>query len=575
MRFLRFFARELVALVVAVFVALAVVGSSRTSVGADGSRVQHAAIRRTADAASGAGVEVDLYVPRLASAELPPLVVLLHAVRKPTRDDVTGASVGDALEREGIAVAVVRFTLADDYLFPQCLVDVAAVVRDLADHSVSYGFDARRPVLLGDGAGASMAAMLGLDPTFGRSSAGGVIAMRGTYDLSDAALEGHPDKDFFSWAFGGDAAERDRASPVNHVRADAPPFLVLSGSEDAPEWSQIARRFAERLERSGARDVERYVVPGRDDRNALALGGRDDELRTLIASFVRHGGPLPLEGPWGVKQIWTRAPLLSSDAFWADEHLVTERPIDDRFRGAVQRVLGGAMYELHPYAGKFYRAIDVGSWLDAHPREVGQGDYLIVTNIRGERTVLTRRDVSRYHPMIVVGLDDERNLYRLITSYQLSRGYSWKPNEGPMPVMARPVGAFLHFPEEPPPHLRTFTYAPYGLMPESFRLVTDDPLQAVRDVSDDVADALYGEQGCLTCHSFRGSGPRSHHVRAADGKEHGAYALPLEEYAPTILYDFLFDQETVASSFGVLPLRLPEGTAEGLYELVSETRDVR
>jgi hypothetical protein len=231
------------------------------------------------------------------------------------------------------------------------------------------------------------------------------------------------------------------------------------------------------------------------------------------------------------------------------------------------------MYELHALAGKEYKAIPLGAYLASRARdgeeELSRGDHLVVTNIRGEQLHLTRADIERHAPVLVIGIDDERNLYRLFTWYRLEREYSWKPGDAPSPpTMIRPAGPFLFFPRGAPEHLRNATLAPYGLTPASFRFVEQDPLAPFRGLNKELREALIGREGCLTCHTLRGTGARSHHVRAIDGKPHGGFALALEDYPSEVLHRFLFEQDTVATSFGVGPLHIEEHTANAIEALV-------
>jgi hypothetical protein len=136
--------------------------------------------------------------------------------------------------------------------------------------------------------------------------------------------------------------------------------------------------------------------------------------------------------------------------------------------------------------------------------------------------------------------------------------------------MIRPLGAFLHFPDDPPA-IPDRSNAPFTLTTKSFHWQEQDPLAAVRDVSPAVLATLTGEQGCLKCHSFRGAGAKAHHLAASDASTFGAFALPFEEYPPAVLKRFLFEQEAVAAGFGVAPLMVPKPAAEELYALVTSS----
>jgi hypothetical protein len=159
----------------------------------------------------------------------------------------------------------------------------------------------------------------------------------------------------------------------------------------------------------------------------------------------------------------------------------------------------------------------------------------------------------------------------------LKRAYSWIKGEEPMPMMIRPLGAFLHF-RTPPAEddlsgLRNATYAPFGLDKSSFHWMDKDPLAPVRSITGGLREAMIGAQGCLKCHAFRGAGARAHHALAESGKPYGAFALPLEEYPTEVLRRFLFEQDKLAQSFGVVPLPVERDVARELFEMVRREKN--
>lgn len=531
----------------------------------------HGLVEKTTDAGA-VGLHVDLYLPASAgAAKPPPLLVFAEGGHWSTPDDkmLLGASVADTMQRQGIAVAWLRFELGPTYSLAAAATDVTALLRDLASRADTHHYDRGRVTLAGHGLGASMAAMIALDPA--QTVVKRVIAMRGTYDFSDAALQGNPDQSLLA-AVAPTAEERVALSPMARARADAPPFLLLGASDDGAEWAARAHAFMRALERAGSQNVQLYMAPNRDPRSIANFAGKGNDVGELVASFVTSGPtPQPIDGPWGAKQRWTSAPPLDNEAFWADDARIVTRPIDARFHEAMALVFQGVTYELHVLPGKEYKAIPLRAYFDARsPDELGRGEHLVITNIRGEQTYLTRADLAQHEPVIVIGVDDERNLYRLFTWYRLKREYSWKPGDAPSPpTMIRPTGPFLFFPGGAPARLRTATLAPYGLTTTSFRFTEKDPLAAARASRPVLREALIGREGCLTCHALRGEGARAHHVRAADGKPHGGFALPLEEYPPDVLHRFLFEQKTVAEGFGVGPLEVSEPVAHAIEDLVA------
>jgi hypothetical protein len=355
------------------------------------------------------------------------------------------------------------------------------------------------------------------------------------------------------------------------VRADAPPFLILSGAQDEEGWARLARSFARALRSAGAREVDCFVVPERDAHSILHWGGKANALGELVFRFVAVGPEeLPIDNPFGVRRRWEARPPLDLSELRKDPGAIRTYPVDEELHRTLMLLFGTMRYELSALPGKTYQAIDLLDYLARRPEsEVGKGDWLVVSNIRGETQYFPRGMLEKMRPVVVVGLDDEDNLYRVSTFYRLKRAYSWIRGEEPMPTMIRPLGAFLHFRTPPPGDLRNETYAPFGLDASSFRWVDTDPLAPVRAMTGGLREAMIGSQGCLKCHRFRGAGARAHHTRADSGEPYGAFALPLEEYPNDVLRRFLFEQDSVARSFGVVPLPVEPKIARQLFDVVS------
>jgi hypothetical protein len=512
-------------------------------------------------------VTVDLYVPQ-AKRRGGPLVVLLqgNAPAEPDDRSIYGAEVGDAMQRNGIEAASIAFD-AESASLRSSVPRLAAVIEELSRDSGGV-------VLVGRGLGAWAAAMLALDRRcfegvgFDPKRILRVVGLRGTYDLDEAALEGHPYRDFFS-----SMADRGESSPTTFVRSDAPPFLLLNGGGDNGTWPRLARSFARSLQSAGGR-AESYVVPGHDEHNITHWTGNGNELGELVMSFISSGlHPLPIDNTFGVRQRWGTRPPLDNDELRTDKSRITTFPVDAEFMSTLNVMFERFPYELNVLPGKTYEAVDLLSYLGSRSEsDVGRGDYLVVTNIRGEQQYFSRTDLEKTKPVLVVGMDDETNLYRLFAYYRLKQAYSWKKGEERMPMMIRPLGAFLHFRTAPPPELRNRSYAPYGLTSKSFRWRVADPLGPVRDLTGPLGDAMMGDQGCLKCHSFRGAGARAHHNLALDATTYGAFALSLEEYPEEVLRRFLFEQDAVARSFDVAPLRVAPAAARSLFDMVKRER---
>ena len=230
------------------------------------------------------------------------------------------------------------------------------------DRTNAYGL-VSRPVLVGNASGAALVARLALDPDLGleAGTVAGVVTMNGEY-----------------------------ASVIPRVRADAPPFLVLSAHGDSTERPQGARSFARALERAGAKSVRSYHVAARDERALADFSGDRNEVADLVTSFVRaEPAPGGAENAWTVADAWSAHAPLSTEPFWEDERLVVRRPIDDHFRAHLGRLFVDSTHDLEPWPCKTYDAIGLSEYLGAHP-ELGTGNWVVLTNARGEQLVLSR-----------------------------------------------------------------------------------------------------------------------------------------------------------------------------------------
>ncbi|MBX3233923.1 MAG: hypothetical protein KIT84_34115 [Labilithrix sp.] len=511
----------------------------------DGATVTFDAPLESARENAKAFVVVDLYAPAKRTGTL--LVFLQgNDPGDPDERSAFAAEVGETFQRRGVDVAALSFR-----------VGVAAPLRDCASASARAiaELDRRlhpsRVVLAGRGVGAWAAAMLTLDPrlfeptTFDAKRVAAVVGMRGTYDVANA-----------------------EESPTRFVRPDAPPFLLLSAANDDPSWPRLDRNFARALAKAGVA-VERHVVPFRDQHSLTHWTGAENDLGEIVAGFVEKG-PTPLAPDAGVlelQQQWDEHPPLDTKDFRADASRITTRPVDAALKDTLDVLFSRYPYVLNTLPGRTYEAIDLLPWLASRPEsEVGRGSYLTVTNLRGEQLHFTRAELEASAPVVVVGLDDEPNPYRLFGYYRLKHAYSWKKGPEPMPLMIRPLGAFLHFTKEAPRPNKT--YAPFSLTTKSFTWTETDPLAAMADVPASLQPTMFGEQGCIKCHSFRGAGARAHHMLSTSGEAHGAFALALEEYPADVLKRFLYEQDAVARGFDVAPLIVPKAVADELFALV-------
>lgn len=521
---------------------------------------------------------LDLYLPDPAKGTAP-LVVFVQS-RLFDRADRTRdvrRSFARPLQRLGLAVAVVRHRLAPAHRHPAAAEDVATALAFLVRHADEYGYQREGIVLTGRSSGAHLVTLLVLDPQYlephglAPDAVRAVVGWSGIYDLDPPkGRDGAEVIALYESAFGRASARR-AASPRHLVRADAPLVLALVAQQDLPGARDDAIAFTDALREAGHPAAEAFIVPGRDHMTMIDLTAEDNAARNhffaLLGIDETYGG---IEELFATRRFW-RDPSFSTEAFWRDEARVTRHDSDDAFLETLNMPFAtpGRPTVLRP---ETYRALDLLDYLKAHvPGGDGPADFLTVTNARGERVVWRRSELQAFRPQIVIGLDDQRELFEITTYYHTRRRYTWKQPEEERWAMARPLGAFVYFQEAAPPDVDPKLFGRFAITPDSFALSDSDPLAPLRDLPDAERALVTERFRCVSCHQLRGVGARAGHLRAHDGASVGGFALPLEEYPPEVWRRYCFEQIAVAEAVGANPVALG-ADARLLFELVERER---
>jgi acetyl esterase/lipase len=208
--------------------------------------------RRHPDISYGADPQhrLDVYAPKNGPAEPRPMVVFWHGGRWTFGDKADYRFVGAALAELGYVAVLPNYRHYPEVKMPGFMDDAARAGRWAAAHAGEYGADPQRLYLMGHSAGAHMAALVTLDERYFAASAqpappiAGVIGLSGAYDflpLREADVQ-----DMF-----GPPQNYPDSQPINFVRTNAPPMLLVHGLEDDTVSPKNSRNLAVALSARG------------------------------------------------------------------------------------------------------------------------------------------------------------------------------------------------------------------------------------------------------------------------------------------------------------------------------------
>jgi acetyl esterase/lipase len=186
----------------------------------------------------GTELHADAYLPEALAPV--PVVIAVHGGGWKAGSRDSYRHLGPLLARRGYAVFSIDYRLVrkDENRYPAAVDDVRAAVKYVREHAAELNVDPARIVLLGDSAGAHLAALVGLTE---RPAAKAVVGIFGVYDLAaqwQHDLPSRPNDNITQIFLGASLVDNRRlyfdASPLSYVTtANAgPAFLLGWGTHD-------------------------------------------------------------------------------------------------------------------------------------------------------------------------------------------------------------------------------------------------------------------------------------------------------------------------------------------------------
>lgn len=239
--------------------------------------------------------KADLYLPPNRSADVrSPAVVIIHGGgwTGGKRDAAREINIGTTIAAHGYVGMSIDYLLATEEKssWPQNIHDCKTAVRWLRANAVRLQIDADHIGVIGGSAGGHLTSLLaltgpadGLDPKepYGEHSCRVqcAIPMYGAgevRDSSSAKLMLGKSRDVAPELY-------KLASPITHVDAQDPPFLILHGTADKTVPVEQSEILADALQRAG---VQHQLILVKDAPHTFHLQPKQQDLRPLVLEFL-------------------------------------------------------------------------------------------------------------------------------------------------------------------------------------------------------------------------------------------------------------------------------------------------
>ncbi|MGI8742771.1 MAG: alpha/beta fold hydrolase [Bryobacteraceae bacterium] len=221
--------------------------------------------------ADAAKHKLDIYVPKGKSRF--PVLIFIHGGSWHSGDRSNYPALANRFAKEGIGVVVPSYRLMPSAPHPAQVDDALAAVDWTIKNIAQYGGDPKRIYVSGHSAGGHLAAYAGLDRKFWPNLKG-VLPLSGVYDVSQ---------------IGGFKGDPLNASPIQHVQAGAPPFLITYCQNDYPSLPAQARNFDAALRAAGV-SSELVYIPNENHISEIVNVYKDDDLtaRAILRFIDQH-----------------------------------------------------------------------------------------------------------------------------------------------------------------------------------------------------------------------------------------------------------------------------------------------
>lgn len=204
---------------------------------------------------------LDVYAPDGRKAGLP-VLLFIHGGSWESGSKDSYEFVGRAFAAQGYLTLVANYRMRPGHAYPAFIADAALALAFAQNETARYGGDGGKVFGVGHSAGAYNLAQAVLDKRYLAAAGvdekriGGIATLAGPFDF--LPLDGP-----VTIATFGGVPDLPSTQPVNYARADAPPFLLLTGTEDTTVYPRNSIALEKRLRELRAPvGIKQYVGIG-------------------------------------------------------------------------------------------------------------------------------------------------------------------------------------------------------------------------------------------------------------------------------------------------------------------------
>ncbi|MEE2702561.1 MAG: alpha/beta hydrolase [Myxococcota bacterium] len=247
---------------------------------------------------------LDVYAPR-AGTEHAPVLLQIHGgawIMGEKREQAR--PLMNHMAARGWVCVAINYRLSPKHRFPAHLLDIKLAIRWIREHIHAYGGNPDFLVATGGSAGGHLSALTALsanDPEYQPgfeqvdTSVRACVPFYGIYDFANRY--GQPGWEGMSKFLGERVFERPfaedpqafrKASPVERVHPDAPPFLVIHGDADSLAPVRESRVFVQALRERSKSPVAYAEIPGAQHAFEVFHSPRTQRVVQGVERFLSH-----------------------------------------------------------------------------------------------------------------------------------------------------------------------------------------------------------------------------------------------------------------------------------------------